>query len=194
MNLSEKIKMYLGRDYLETEILLTGDIKTNSVNIEKWNIQEIEKPSLELLDTIPEDGKVYRWNGTEFTIDVNAELEKYKAEILELISERKKTPFAVAITDIKSETGNYYVDLQDGSILSLLVLVKKAEITGQASDEFVNADTEAAEYKTFSLQAIEAVQAEVIQKDDFLKLKANEVKNAETTTELETIEQELAAF
>ena len=73
-------------------------------------------------------------------------------------------------------------------------LVKKAEIIGQASNEFVNTNTGIAEYKTFTLEAIQQVQTEVIQKDDFLKLKANQVKNAQTQEELQIIEQELSGF
>ena len=69
--------------------------------------------------------------------------------------------------------------------------LKKAEIIGQASDEFINANTGNAEYKTFTLEEIQSVQAEVIQKDDFLKLKANQVRNALSIGDLESIEQEL---
>lgn len=167
----------------------TGEISYGQIDYELEGLAEYE------LVEIPDDGKIYvPIEDPPYYQEKTQTLEEYRQELLETINNLKQTPFPVSITDINSDTGSYYVDLQDSSILRLLVLVKKAEITGQASDEFINANTEAAEYKTFSLQAIEAVQAEVIQKDDFLKLKANEVKNAETTAELEAIEQELAAF
>lgn len=144
---------------------------------------------------IPNDGKQYIWDvENEQVIEKTPTLEESKQELLALINNLQQNPFPVSITDINTEEGSYYIDLKDSTILKILVLVKKAEIMGQASDEFINADTGIAEYKTFSLAEIQSVQAEVIQKDDFLKLKANQVKNAETIADLESIEQELSAF
>ena len=167
----------------------TNEIFKGLIDAELQYQQEYE------LVEIPDDGKIYEpIENHPYYKEKTQTIEEYRQSLLETIENLKQTPFPVSITDINSETGSYYVDLQDASILSLLVLVKKAEIIGQASDEFVNADTGEVQYKTFSLTAIQGVQAEVIQKDDFLKLKANEVKNAQTTAELETIEQELSAF
>lgn len=141
---------------------------------------------------IPDNDKDYIWDiEAEQAIEKTKTLEEAKLAMLDAINTLKKTPFAIAITDINNVESSYYVDLQDSTILKLLVLVKKAEITQQASDEFINATTGMAEYKTFSLAAIQGVQAEVIAKDDFLKLKANQVKNAQNTDELNTIQEEL---
>ncbi len=167
----------------------TGEISYGQIDTELKNLPEYE------LIEIPDDGKVYEpIKNPPFYQEKIAGIEEYRQELLQNIDSLKQTPFPVSITDINSESRSYYVDLQDESILRLLVLVKKAEIIGQASDEFINTDTGEAQYKTFSLAAIQGVQAEVIQKDDFLKLKANQVKNAGTTAELEAIEQELSAF
>lgn len=149
-------------------------------------------PAYELVE-IPDNGKIYEPTGIapyyqEVTI---VEFEALKPPLLEKISGMKKVPFTVNITDINGEDGSYYVDLQDSTILKILVLVKKAEILGQASDEFINADMGIPEYKTFSLAAIQGVQAEVIAKDDFLKQKANQVKLALNIEALQGIEQEI---
>lgn len=141
---------------------------------------------------LPNDGKTYESiEEYPFYREKILNLPELKQSILKIIENLRKTPFAITIMDINELQGNYYLDLQDSTILKLLVLIKKAEIIGQASDEFVNAETGIPEYKTFSIQAIQQVQAEVISKDDFLKLKANQVKNAQSLEDLQTIEQEL---
>lgn len=167
----------------------TNEIFYGQIDIELATLAEYE------LVEIPDDDKIYeRISDPPYYQEKTKSLDEYRQELFQTIDNLKQTPFPISITDINSESGSYYVDLQDASILRLLVLVKKAEIVGQASDEFINASTTEAEYKTFSLDAIQGVQTEVIEKDDFLKLKANEVRNAETTAELEAIEQELSTF
>nr|BDD48298.1 hypothetical protein 3 [bacterium] len=168
----------------ENEEISYGQIDTELTSLAEYEFVEI-----------PDDGKIYESiKESPFYQEKTQSLEEDRQELLQIIDNLKKMPFPVTITDINSNTDTYYVDLQDASILSLLVLVKKAEIIGQASDEFVNADTGIPEYKTFSLEAIQQVQTEVIQKDDFLKLKANQVRNAETVEQLQLIKQELSAF
>lgn len=167
----------------------TGEIFQGLIDTELENLEEYE------LVEIPDDNKIYEpTEEPPFYQEKTATLEEQKLTLLETIDNLKKTPFPVDITDTENIGGSYYLDLQDSTTLKILVLVKKAEIIGQASDEFVNADTGIAEYKTFTLEAIQQVQTEVIQKDDFLKLKANQVKNAQTVEELQTIEQELSGF
>lgn len=149
-------------------------------------------PDYELVE-IPDDGKIYEpaENPPYYQEKTIIEFDELKQPLLETIAGLKKTPFTVTITDIDGEEASYYVDLQDSTILKILVLVKKAEIVGQASDEFINAGNGIAEYKTFALAAIQAVQAEVIAKDDFLKQKANQVKLALSVEALQAIEQEI---
>ena len=161
-----------------------GYIDTELQHLEEYKLVEI-----------PDDNRIYEASeNPPYYQEKTPTLDELKQELLEKISELKRTPFPVAITDINEGEGNYYIDLQDSTILKILVLVKKAEIIGQASDEFINADTQIPEYKTFSLQAIEQVQSEVITKDDFLKLKANQVKNVENIDDLQFIELELEEF
>jgi hypothetical protein len=151
------------------------------------NVSEYE------LVEIPDDGKVYAWDAENGQIiEKTPTFEESKLALLEAISSLKKAPFPVAITDIDNIEGSYYLNLEDSTILKILVLVKKAEILSQASDEFINADSGIPEYKTFALAAIQQVQAQVIAKDDFFKFKANQVKNAQTQQELQTIQEELA--
>ncbi len=177
--------------YKECRILnkKTGEIFQGQIDAELQSLAEYE------LVEIPDDNKIYEpTEDPPYYQEKTATLEESRQALLESIDNLKKTPFVVTITDTNNIEGNYYIDLEDSSILKLLVLVKKAEITGQASDEFVNSETQIPEYKTFTLEAIQGVQAEVIQKDDFLKLKANQVRNAQTTEVLQTIESELSAF
>lgn len=167
----------------------TGEIFEGQIDTLLEGLLEYE------LVEIPDDGKEYIWDAeNEEVIEKIPTLEESKQVLLETINTLKQTPFPVDITDVNEVEGSYYLNLDDSTILKILVLVKKAEIMGQASDEFIDADTGGAKYKTFTLAAIQGVQAEVIQKDDFLKLKANQVKNAEDMAELKTIELELAAF
>jgi len=141
---------------------------------------------------IPDDGKIYEpVENPPYYQEKTIGFDELKQALLETIADLKNTPFPVTITDIDGVEGSYFVDLQDSTILKILVLVKKAEIIAQASDEFINADNGIAEYKTFSLEAIQGVQAEVIAKDDFLKQKANHVKLALNIEALEGIEQEI---
>jgi hypothetical protein len=167
----------------------TGEIFEGQIDTLLEGLLEYE------LVKIPDDGKEYIWDAENSqVIEKIPTLEESKQALLETIKTLKQTPFPVDITDVNEVEGSYYLNLDDSIILKILVLLKKAEIMGQASDEFINTEIGIAEYKTFSLAEIQSVQAEVIQKDDFLKLKANQVKNAETTADLESIEQELSAF
>jgi hypothetical protein len=148
-------------------------------------------PEYELVE-IPDDGKVYvPSKEPPYYTEKTPTLEESKLIMLEIIANLKKAPFSVAITDINNVEGSYYITLEDSTILKVLVLVKKAEILGQASDEFINAQTGTPEYKTFTLAEIQQVQAQVITNDDFLKLKANQVKNAQMIEDLQAIELEL---
>lgn len=158
-----------------------------------WIDEELEgKPEYEFV-VIPNDGKTYEPSeNPPYYKEKIPTFEESKLALLEVISNLKKAPFPVAITDINNVEGNYYLNLEDSTILKILVLVKKAEILSQASDEFINADSGIPEYKTFALAAIQLVQARVIAKDDFFKLKANQVKNAQTQQELQAIQEELA--
>lgn len=52
MNLADKIKAYLGRDYIDNEVCLRGDMVTGNVWIDTWNISNIPKPTQEQLDAI----------------------------------------------------------------------------------------------------------------------------------------------
>lgn len=154
---------------------------------------ELEGHKFYELIEIPNDYKTYEpaENSPYYQEKAIIEFNELKQPLLEKISDLKKEPFVLAITDTDDIEGNYYVDLQDSTILKILVLVKKAEIIGSASDEFVNADNNIEEYKTFDLAAIQGVQAEVISKDDFLKQKANQVKLALNIEDLHSIEQEI---
>ena len=174
--------------YKKSRILnkMSGQIFYGEIDTELATLEEYE------LVEIPDDGKIYEpIPDPPYYQEKTQSLEEYRQALLEIITNLKKSPFPIAIEDINTESDSYYLDLQDSTILKLLVLVKKAEIIGQASDEFINANTRIAEYKTFSLIAIQGVQAEVIQKDDFLKLKANQVRNALTIEDLQLIEQEI---
>ncbi|HSA05868.1 MAG TPA: hypothetical protein P5556_01660 [Candidatus Gastranaerophilales bacterium] len=168
---------------------ITNQISCGQIDTELVSLAEYE------LVEIPDDGKIYEpIEDPPYYQEKTQSLEEYRQALLETIENLKQTPFPISITDTSSESGSYYLNLQDSTILKLLVLLKKAEIIGQAADEFINANTGISEYKTFTLTAIQGVQAEVIQKDDFLKLKANQVKNALTIEDLQFIELELEEF
>jgi hypothetical protein len=145
---------------------------------------------------IPDDNNPYKPTETEpfYEHDTEKMIEGIKLSLLTTIEILRKTPFPVTITDINNTGGSYYLNLEDSTILKLLILVKKAEIVGQASEEFINTETQIPEYLTLSLLAIQGVQAMVIQKDDFLRLKANQVKTAQALESLQTIEQELITY
>jgi hypothetical protein len=142
---------------------------------------------------IPDNGTPYKPKETEpfYEIDTEKIFAVLKISLLTTIEIMRKTPFPVAITDINNVQSSYFLNLEDSTILKLLILVKKAEIVGQASEEFINAETQTPEYITISMLTIQQVQAAVIQKDDFLRLKANQVKNAQSLESLQIIQQEL---
>ena len=100
----------------------TGEIFQGKIDTELENLEEYE------LVEIPDDNKIYE--ATEiypFYTEKTKTLEELKQELLETIDNLKKTPFSVGITDTESIEGSYYLDLQDSSILKILVLVQKAE-------------------------------------------------------------------
>lgn len=142
---------------------------------------------------IPNDGNPYKLKDTEpfYELDMEKILLATKQTLLNIIDSKRKSPFPVLITDINNIKSCYYLNLDDSSILKILILVKKAEILGQASEEFISAETLSPQYITLSLEAIQGVQASIIQKDDILRLKANQIKTAQTLESLQTIQEEL---